>query len=317
LALSLLVLSPVCAEYLWGYDTSTGRPLELLGGLFIFIPLYGAPALLIRESARRLGLGWPGILLLATAAGIVEAGIIDQSMFSMSYRDIPYWDDITDPTRIDALGISVYTTLTFVGGHVILSFCAPIALVEALAGEARSQPWLGRVGLVVTGFFYVAACALVLGDHLANESDHASTAQVGLALAAALLCVALALAIGGPQPGARQAPPPWIVLAGAALAGTAYTVLPPSPAGTAVLAVVAAAVIGVIGWLSRGTRWGTAQQAALAGGALAAFAVGAFFTDPLGDVAGIAKYAHNVLGLALVGVLTVVAVRRAGSEARR
>ena len=93
--------------------------------------------------------------------------------------------------------------------------------------------------------------------------------------------------------------------------------LPPSPAGTTALAVVAAAVIAVTLWLSRRTRWGVAQHAALAGGALAAFAVGAFFTDPLGDVAGVAKYAHNVLGLALVGVLTVVAVRRAGSEARR
>ena len=184
-----------------GIRPSTGRPLELLGGLFIFIPLYGAPALLIRESARRLGFGWPGILLLATAAGIVEAAIVDQSMFSMSYRDIPYWDDITDPTRIDALGISAYTTLTFIGGHVILSFCAPIALVEALAADARSRPWLGRVGLVVTGFFYVAACALVLGDHLAGESDHASVAQVGLAAAAALFCVAMAVAIGGPRPG--------------------------------------------------------------------------------------------------------------------
>ena len=65
---------PVCAEYLWGYDDSTGHPGTLIGNLIVFSPLYGAPALLIREAARRRGLGWPGILLLAAAFGVVEAG---------------------------------------------------------------------------------------------------------------------------------------------------------------------------------------------------------------------------------------------------
>ena len=80
--LGLVVLAPVCAEYLWGYDDSTGHPGTLLGNLIVFTPLYGAPALLIREVARRRGLGWPGILLLAAAFGVVEAAIVDQSMWS-------------------------------------------------------------------------------------------------------------------------------------------------------------------------------------------------------------------------------------------
>jgi hypothetical protein len=310
------VLSPVCAEYLWGYDTSTGRPLELLGGLLVFVPLYGAPALLIREIARRCGLGWPGILLLAAAAGIVQAGVVDQSMFSMSYRDIDFWDELTEPTRIDALGISAYTTLTFVGGHVVMSFGAPIALVEALAGGARGRPWLGRVGLVVTAFFYVAACALVLGDHLANEDEHASATQVGLAAAAALLCVALALAVGAPRrPGAGSAPAPWLAAAGGLLAGTVYILLPTSPAGTAALALVAAAVVAVTLRQAHATRWGVAHHAALAGGVVCSVAAGAFLADPLGEVAEAAKYAHNAVGLSLVAVLTIVAIRRAGRAA--
>ena len=64
-ALGLFVLAPVCAEYLWGYDNSTGHPATLVGNLIVFSPLYGAPALLIREAARRFGLGWPGLLLMA------------------------------------------------------------------------------------------------------------------------------------------------------------------------------------------------------------------------------------------------------------
>ncbi|MFC7740530.1 hypothetical protein ACFQXA_05500 [Nocardiopsis composta] len=49
LLLGLMVLSPVCAEYLSAYDDSTGNPAALLGALIIFVPLYGAPALLIRR----------------------------------------------------------------------------------------------------------------------------------------------------------------------------------------------------------------------------------------------------------------------------
>ena len=78
----------VCAEYLIGYDDSTGDAVELLGGLMIFGPLYGAMALIIREVAVRLGLGWGGIAGLAAAAGLVQAGLIDQSLFNLSYRDI-------------------------------------------------------------------------------------------------------------------------------------------------------------------------------------------------------------------------------------
>jgi hypothetical protein len=74
--------------------------------LLIFGPLYGAPAVLIREAARRTGRGWPTILLVSLAAGLVQAGLIDQSLFNPSYRDIPYWDDMRLPTYLPGLGFS-------------------------------------------------------------------------------------------------------------------------------------------------------------------------------------------------------------------
>ena len=43
----LLVLSPIAAEYLSGYQVF--NPLVLLGYLGVFIPLYGTVAVLIRE----------------------------------------------------------------------------------------------------------------------------------------------------------------------------------------------------------------------------------------------------------------------------
>ena len=315
----LLVLSPVCAEYLWGYDDSTGHPLELLGGLAIFVPLYGAPALLIREAAVRLGLRWPGIVLLAVAAGLVQAGLVDQSMFSTSYRDIPYWDDITVPTAIEPLGISVYTALTFVGGHVVLSFCAPIALVQGLAGESGRRPWLGRVGLTVTALLYLAAAGLVLGDHLAGEADHASLAQVAVASLVVMALVAAAVATRGRRlaPDAGAVPAPWKLGLGVVLVASSYTVLPASPEGTATLELLAVTTTAALLWLSRRTGWTREHVVAVAGGALMAAAVGAFATDPLGQVAPAAKYAHNTTALLLVAGLTAWATRRATTEPAR
>ncbi len=316
-ALALLVLSPVCAEYLWGYDDTTGDALVLLGGLLIFSPLYGAPALLIREAAVRLGLRWPGILLLAAAAGLIQAGIVDQSMFSINYRDIPYWDDITVPTAIGPLGISVYTALTFVGGHVVLSFGAPIAVVQGLSGDAVRRPWLGRVGLVVTAFFYVAACALVLGDHLNSEADHASLTQVAVASVVVLLLITAAVATRRVRRDrvAGEAPAPWLVGLGGCAVALSYTFLPPSAAGTVALELIAIALTVVLIWLSLRSGWTSAHTVAVAGGALVAAGAGAFLTDPLGDVPALAKYAHNVVLLALVAGLTVWATKRTRTSA--
>ena len=53
--LGLLILAPVSAEYLLGYDDLIRDPASLVWGLWIFAPLYGAPAVIIREVARRRG----------------------------------------------------------------------------------------------------------------------------------------------------------------------------------------------------------------------------------------------------------------------
>ncbi len=317
--LALAVLAPVCAEYLWGYDDSTGHPGTLVGNLIIFTPLYGCPALLIREVARRRGLGWPGIVLLAAAFGVIEAGLVDQSMFSRDYRDIPYWHDIADPTYVAPIGLSIFLAVTFVSNHVIASIAGPIALVEALAGKRGREPWLGRPMIVVTTLLYLGASALVLGDHLANESDHASAGQlVGAGVAAALLIVgALLMGRRTPTQRAGAAPSPWLVASGAFVVGLGSQLLPPSPLGTDALLLVYAAAAVAIWWLSGRPGWGPAHAAAVAVGALSAFALVAFRTDPIGHVTDAEKLGHNVGLLVLVTLVGVLAVHRGASRRPR
>ena len=138
--LVLFFLAPVCGEYLIGYDEYVGRPLALLGGLLIFGPLYGAPALLIREATRRTGRGWPTMLLLAAAFGLFQAGIVDQSLFNPPYRDLDQWSEYVNPTLLPGLGTSAYLLTNFVAGHMIWTFGVPIAVVETLAAIGPARP---------------------------------------------------------------------------------------------------------------------------------------------------------------------------------
>ena len=117
----LLVLSPIAAEYLSGYQVF--NPLVLLGYLGIFIPLYGTVAVLIREITRRTRRGWPTILLLGAAFGLIQAGLIDQSLFNPGYLDnddptcAQAWREEREATLIPGLGISA-SHLGFVAGFM-------------------------------------------------------------------------------------------------------------------------------------------------------------------------------------------------------
>src|SRR4051812_47735400 len=98
--LTLAVLAPICAEYASGYLPSTGHPLAMLRTLVVFAPLYGGAALLVREAAVRTGHAWAGVLLLATVFGLVEATLIDLSLFTTERDDISAWDSIVGPTWV-------------------------------------------------------------------------------------------------------------------------------------------------------------------------------------------------------------------------
>lgn len=311
--LGLFLLAPVCAEYLWGYDDSTGHPGTLVGNLIVFSPLYGAPALLIREVARRRGLGWTGILLLAAAFGVVEAGLVDQSMWSTDYRDIPYWEDMAAPTYVEPIGLSLYLALSFVGGHVILSIGSPTAIVETLTPRRRHEPWLGPVTAGVLVVLYAAASALVLQDSYATGEATATWGQLVASAAAALALVVAAFRVGrrpalivpGSVPRAR------VVLAASYVAMLGWVAIPPSRLGTALVALLAlGAAVAVWRWSRRGD-WSQAHVLALAGGAVLAAGSYAFFITPIGTVSDAEKYGHNLVLLALMVGLCLWATRRA------
>ena len=82
--------------------------------------------------------------------------MFDQSLFSESYRDIDYWSGLVDPTWLPWLGLGAYPALTFLTGHVIWSFGAPIALTKAAAGRYARALWLRRARPAEVGVLYRA-----------------------------------------------------------------------------------------------------------------------------------------------------------------
>lgn len=320
LVLSLLVLSPVAAEYLSAYDDSTGHPATLVGNLVVFFPLYGCAALLIREVARRRQLGWTGILLLATAFGLVEAGLVDQSLFSPDYRGLAGWDALFTTTLIAPLGLSAVNLVGFVGGHVMLSIGGPIALVEGWRPGRSEEPWLRIPGLVVTGLAYAAASALVLSEHLRTERWHAGPGQlVGTGVVVIMLVVAAVL-LGrrtrrprsSSGPGAGQTA---LVAVGLA---TAYALLPqtwPGVAGSVALLALAGLLLARA---SRTQGWSATQVAIVGAAPLLLTAALAFTYDPLiGEVSAGPELAHHVVMVLIVlTALGVAVLRRPTTRAR-
>ncbi len=297
----VLLLAPVTAEYLIGYDDITGNVAAMVFGIFFFAPLYGAPAVLIRETARRRGLGWPTMLLLATAFGLIEAGLVDQSLFDPSYRDIDFWDDLRDPTFLPCCGTSAFMVLSFVGGHVFGSIAAPIAMAESWWPERRQQPWLGRFGYGVVAALWIAGSAFILGDQLGSTSFRISPAELVGTLVVVATLVAVALTRRPrPRRGSGTVPAPWVVAAVTAVLLAVRSLVP-----TGWVPTIAAGA-AIAGWLVLMARWsirsgwdGRHVVGALVG-VLVSIGGPAFVTDPLGDVPLAAKLASNIGLLALV-----------------
>lgn len=315
LILGLLVLAPVCAEYLAAYADSTGDIAELALGLLILSPLYGAPALIIREVARRRGLGWGGMALMAAAFGMVQAGTVDQSLFSLGYLGIESWEASRRPTLIPSLGFSAYLAQLFIAGHVIYSICAPIAIVEAFQRGPRTQPWLRTRGLVMTALLYLSASVFVLFDHLSKETSHASLTQVVVTLlvASTLVVAAFRLAPGerirSAEP--RKAPRATTAFVLSVVGATVVTAASETWLGVVLaLTVLGFAVVALVA-ASRSADWGERHQLAVAAGALTSRALLAFTYLPvMGVVSPTAKYAHNAVLLGLVVLLSGLAAWR-------
>ncbi|MEO3803041.1 hypothetical protein [Nonomuraea sp. B1E8] len=314
-ALGLFLLSPLIGEFLLG-----NLPVTMLVALITLAPLYGGGALLVRELARRRGAGWPGIVLLAVAYGLVEEGLATRSLFDPGYAGM----DLTSYAWIPGLEVSAWWVSFVLGGvHAVGSICVPIAIMESFVPARATEPWLRLPGLVTAGLLFgFGAVATALFD----PAYEPSIAQAAAVVVLAGLLVLLALRRRGRAVGVQgRAPGPWPVLgfslaAGAVfwLAALALDTLGAWPV-VAVNLVVYATVCTLVTRWSRRPGWGPVQTFALAAGGVLTYAWHGFPQPPATPVEPAIDLAGNTaFALAAVVLLAVAAARlRSPRLARR
>jgi hypothetical protein len=323
----LAMLSPFVAEFLLGdqYLAGLAGPPQQIVMFLMFMAFYGMVAVLIRELARRLRIGWTGLLLVALGYGIFEEGLITQSLFNPHYIGL----SLIEPGYVPGLGIGAPWTVFVISLHVIWSIATPIAIIEAWYGRGDpggrgTEPWLGRIGTIVCLVIFVLAAAATAVFSIFSDAHHfvAPPARLAAAAVAAALAVIAGISLRG-----RLAAPAPSTLRGtvlsalfAAVATSALHVIHRLPGlspwldALAMLAIWTAAVVIMRAWHMRGTG---PVPFGLGVGAVITYAwVGMFPASRAGGAAVIEQVILVIIVLALIG-WTAVRSRRTVQQHRQ
>lgn len=329
---TVLLGAPITAEMLQAYLPLTGQLAQSMIAMVFLAPLYGGAALLIREVTVRSGQGWTCTLLLAAAFGLAMQGLIDLAMGGQENPAIPYWSSLRDPTLISGLGVSVFPTLAWTTGHIMMSVGAPLALLHALAPAHRGKPLLGRLGMSAV---LLAGTVIGIQVHIDGRRifDYVpSLGQVAGVLAVITVIVGLALSplgkttrqvrrseqvtaeLRSPASRGRSVPAVPVVTAGAA-AKVVIDLLPPTWLGVAIFVAVLASMSFALRWCSRTRRWEAREVGLLGVGVI----IGAILIGLLSPLpAGVTPTVKTMQGMVLLGAavatMALVLRRTAPSE---
>lgn len=305
LAVALFLLAPLVGEFLLG-----NQPITALPSLLLLAPMYGGGAVLVREAGRRAGRGWPTMVLLAAAYGLIEEGPIDQMLWNPHYGGV---DMGLTYAGTHLLGTSVALVQDVLSMHTVWSVCVPIALVETF-GRDRTRPWLGKLGLTVVAVLFVAASVFLGVAQEGSEHFMASAAQFAGAAVAIVVLIVLAFTIRSWHRLDATAPRPWVVGAvafgGCGLYWLRDSILPDGWVSAAAWFVLVGVLVTLCGRWSRSRGWGASHRLALAGGALLTYVWVGFTHAHDMD----APYATSLVGNVIFGAgalaLLMAAARR-------
>jgi hypothetical protein len=259
---------------------------------------------LIREAARRTGEGWPAIVLLAAAFGVYQAGLVDQSLFNQAYLDDTEFAGLVDraSTQVPGLGFSAATALDYVGNHIALSICAPIAVIESfMPAHARREQWLGTRGLAAVGVLFLLGSLLIFSDAGGRKGFLAEPGQLALAAALVLVLIGAALLPRRRRPrhprAGRVPHPLWV---GAVTLGVGATAdLLPGWRGLGIRAAAILLAASLIMLWARRDGWGQRQVLAAWAGCLVFAAAGAY-TVPTYQPASPAQALSSDIAISLI-----------------
>ena len=298
-------MSPFVAELLLGDFSLDATWIILVVG-----PLYGGGALLVRETTRRLGLGWATILLLALAYGLLEEGVVIQTLFNPNYLGL----HLLRHAYIPELGISGWWTPFVLTLHTVWSISVPIAIIEALFADRRTQPWLGKIGLGVATLLFVGGALLLHSTQRKQDPFAASNVQLLCTWIAIAAVIALAVRC---RPSVTRkvatVPPVWMIGVLGCIWGLAFMTVNKAledwPLAGAQWALDALLVTALIVW-GRRSGWSPLHTLAAAGGAMLAYAYHGFPMEPVVGSKGTIDLVGNTLFAIIAITLLAFAVKK-------
>jgi hypothetical protein len=151
---ALVLLSPIIAEMMSGSTPPLGW-LNPIAVVFL-VWLYGAGVLVVRETSVRWKTGWPSILLLGAAYGIIEEGLAVKSFFDPGWKDLgtlAWYGRSLDVNWIWAVWLTIF--------HAVVSIAIPIFLAECVWPRIRGLPLTSRRGYI-TAIILLAAAAVTI-----------------------------------------------------------------------------------------------------------------------------------------------------------
>ncbi|BCY13032.1 hypothetical protein [Actinoplanes sp. L3-i22] len=303
---ALFFLAPLVGEFFLG-----DFALNLLPLIIVFAPMYGGAAVLIREVARRTGRGWPTMIMLGLAYGVLEEGLVTQSLVNKDYLD----QHLLDPGYIPALGTAAPWVIFVATLHMVWSISVPIALVEQ-GSSRRTEPWLGRLGVTVAAVLMLAGGFAMWNSTRTDPSlSHGfleSPKQALVITAVALVLIVVAFLLPRPAGGRPGAvPSPWVVFATGIAGGAIFMSVTmswlPTWAGVTAMLVAIAGTFTLVGVWSRRAAWGPWHRYAIVAGALLTYSWHTFFMHSATGLLDLAS--HIVYALAALGILWYVARR--------
>jgi hypothetical protein len=164
----LLLLTPGIPEYLSGSSPLSAivlNPPQFIFQILANLALYGPGVLLIREAMIRWKKGWPSVLILGAAYGILEEGIALSTLFYPKAGPVGalgtfgHW-----------AGVSWVWTAGILMVHAVYSISLPILLLGLALPATRGRSFLGR-GRIAATFLVLGLDVFVLMEFVV-QGEH-------------------------------------------------------------------------------------------------------------------------------------------------
>lgn len=296
---TLALTAPVLTEIVSG-NTPPHALLHPAVDAFL-VAVYSLPLLLIRELSIRWRLRTPGIFLLGLAYGLLNEGLIAQTLIRYERVPVANFDRYAC-----AAGVNFSWTALIVPWHALMAVLFPLALLELWFPDCAETKWLSRwaflalaaavgggvvfLGMVRTPHFQTRAFLLAIvllvgGARLSRtEAPTAPRNAPGRMPAFAIgACFYVALFLGAASLAGRKAPREVYFL------------------------FVAAMVLG-LGWLARRYELNRLPEAAI-------LALGAYFVASVFN--GLAGFMHHSREAVICGAVLSLAFLRLWQDALR